>query len=136
MITELLTVAGGGTALGIIREFIRFGHDNRKLDLQRQMINEQNADKVFNAMNDRPIFSVSLFLLVSTLCASIILCLIDPEKTLVTFGNTSGQKSLSFLFFSWEWPSSEVYEITTGGVANTLLYILVFKVCELLGTRR
>ena len=131
MITELLGVTGAGalgTALGI---FEKASQNKFKLLQLKQVGKSKDATQLVTHLNtvaDKPFYGLSIFLLVSTVCFCAVLCINEPSRVLWTFQPDSIPTSFDFWFIHWESSSTKVYEITTGGIAYSILHAMVFQV--------
>ena len=135
MITELLGVAGSGIAgslLGLYSAHQKHKSNERQLRQIRKSEDSKALIEHLNAISDKPFFGWSVGLLVFTVCACALLCINEPSRVLWTFAPDSSPQKIGFLTFSYEWQRNKVYEITTGGIAYSLLHAMVFQIGRVL----
>jgi hypothetical protein len=131
MFTELLGVTGAGalgTALGI---YEKASQNKFKLLQLKQLGKSKDAEQAIthiSSVADKPFYGLSIFMLVGTVCLCAILCINEPSRVLWTFQPDSIPTKFDFLFIHWQSSKNQVYEITTGGIAYSLLHAMVFQV--------
>ena len=142
MITELLGLAGSGilgSIVGMVSDAMQ-GRREAKLkeieleSLRRAKENGQSANYLNSSSGfvTRPAFSIAFVLLTATYCTCALLCLCWPSATLLTFNIDPDAEPSKFSFmwglFEWSRQSTDVYEITTGGVGYALLHPIAFQI--------
>lgn len=137
MLNELLGLAGSGLAgslFGIISDQLQASADRKKLEVELEIKRRASeAGQTFNHVqmaSNKPFFSFSFGMLVFTYCACTIICTIFPEVIVWTFNPDDEPKRISLFWglVSHEWKLTKVYEVTSGGIAYSLLHPIAFMI--------
>jgi len=136
MITELLGLGGigiSGAVFGLVSDWF---HDSKalklkELDLQIERERAQNGitSEHTKAFSREPQFGECVRYIVLTYCICCILCILFPTFPIHTFNPDDTPKRISFFeIISYEWQTTKIYIITTGGVGYALLHPLAFQI--------
>lgn len=137
MLNELLGLAGSGlagSAFGIISDQLQARAERKKLEVELEIKRRANeAGQILNHVQEvggKPFFGFSFFVLVLTYSACSVLCFIYPEVIIYTINPDDQPKNFRLLFglISYEWQSTKVYTLSTGGVGYALLHPLAFQI--------
>jgi hypothetical protein len=143
MIAELGLAAPAmvGTALGLLKSWMANRSENSRLKEHRKILRDkENAAQILAHLNvvvDKPFFTWTVLMLTSTVCLSIILCIDNPERILITLPPDPKPVKWQFWLFSYEYQRLDTVIVTTGGVGYNLLQAVVFQIGYVLtGGRR
>jgi len=137
MLTELLGLAGSGVAgsiFGIVSDQLQARADRKKLEVELEIKRRANeAGQVLNhvqSVSSKPFFGFSFGVLVATYCACTIICFTFPDVIVYTLNPDDQPKKFGLLFglINYEWQSTRVYTLSTGGVGYALLHPLAFQI--------
>jgi len=137
MLTELLGLAGSGVAgsiFGIVSDQLQARADRKKLEVELEIKRRANeAGQVLNhvqSVSSKPFFGFSFGVLVVTYCACAIICFTFPDVIVYTLNPDDQPKKFGLLFglINYEWQSTRVYTLSTGGVGYALLHPLAFQI--------
>ena len=137
MLTELLGLAGSGVAcsiFGIVSDQLQARADRKKLEVELEIKRRANeAGQVLNhvqSVSSKPFFGFSFGVLVATYCACAIICFTFPDVIVYTLNPDDQPKKFGLLFglINYEWQSTRVYTLSTGGVGYALLHPLAFQI--------
>lgn len=137
MLTELLGLAGSniaGSIFGIVSDQLQARADRKKLEVELEIKRRANeAGQVLNhvqSVSSKPFFGFSFGVLVATYCACTIICFTFPDVIVYTLNPDDQPKKFGLLFglINYEWQSTRVYTLSTGGVGYALLHPLAFQI--------
>lgn len=135
MISDLLGVTGSGMAgslIGLFSAHLKYKSDALQIKQLRKCDDAHALVEHLNRIHDKPYFSFSVGMLVTTVCACALMGINEPSLPLWTFYPSDEPQSVEFLWFKYQWHRTEVFQITTGGVAYGLLHAIVFQIGRIL----
>ena len=140
MVTELLGLAGSGVlgaVVGTVSDALNAAQERKRLKLELEIkrtaaINRETTEYL-NAKDgfaSSPVYAVCFGLLCFTYCACTVLCFLYPDISIWTFNPDSEPSRYSILWglFEWQYKTTHVYTISTGGVGYGLLHPLAFQI--------
>ena len=135
MISEILGLAGS-SVLGSSFQFVSdwqkgrrdIEHDKLLLEIKREDARNKVVADYTKHFRETPAYGQGVRLIILTYCLCCILCIMFPSVPLETFNPEDTPRKFSFLggLFSYEWQTTKIYVITTGGVGYSLLHPLAF----------